>query len=97
MRTGRNRMNTLSRIGAKELAVVILDDSGNVHYDFDKLSDKAKFVGFQCGFESHWIAVQSYLNCEISDCEAEEIATEYLEEKGWFNDSDENHSADYIL
>lgn len=89
-------MNHINRVAARELACIILDDSGNIHCDFSKLSDKAKFVGFQCGFECHWVAVQSYLNCEISDCEAEEIAIDYLEEKGWFS-SEENHSADYII
>ena len=45
---------------------------------------KCKLVGWQCGFEPHFIAVVDAYDCEVDDDEAEEIAVDYLEEKNWF-------------
>ena len=60
--------------------------------------DKFKLVGWQCGFEPMFIAVVDYLDGEhgeLSDEEAEELATDYLEEINWFSDGPTD--ADYIL
>ena len=47
---------------------------------------KCKLVGWQCGFEPHFIAVVDAYGCEVEDDEAEEIAVDYLEEQNWFAD-----------
>ena len=52
-------------------------------------------VGWQCGFEPLFVAVHSYLDCQIDDDEAEDMATEYLAERGWF--SGEPTECDYII
>lgn len=54
-----------------------------------------KLVGWQCGFEPLFVAVWSYLDLELDDDEAEELATELLIEKKWFNGKP--HSADFII
>ena len=41
-------------------------------------------VGWQCGFEPMFVAVHSYLDVRIDADEAVEMATEYLDEIGWF-------------
>lgn len=41
-------------------------------------------VGWQCGFEPLFVAVHSYLDVKLTDQDAEEMATEYLAEIGWF-------------
>lgn len=61
-----------------------------------KLDKKnAVLVGWQCGFEPMYVAVQSYLGGELTEEEAEDIAKDFLEEKKWF--SGESKDADYIL
>lgn len=55
----------------------------------------SRLVGWQCGFEPLFVAVHSYLDVIIDDEEAEEMATEYLDELGWFGD--EERSADYVI
>jgi len=63
---------------------MVLDDTGNVQ-EPDHLSPNATLVAWQCGFEPYVIAVQSYLpNIRIDAGDAEEIATDYLRELGWF-------------
>lgn len=56
----------------------------------------SKLVGWQCGFEPLFVAVHSYLDVELDDCEAEEMAADYLEEIGWFGASG-RRDADYII
>jgi hypothetical protein len=51
-------------------------------------------VGYQCGFEPMFVAVHSYLDVQVSEEDAEEMAREYLTEIGWW---DEPKDADYIL
>lgn len=41
-------------------------------------------VGWQRGFEPLFVAVHSYLDVHLEDDEAEEMAREYLTERGWF-------------
>ena len=50
------------------------------------LKPDAILVGWQCGFEPLFVAVQSYLPGTTIDLdEAAEIATDYLTEIGWFH------------
>ena len=59
---------------------------------------KVKLVGWQCGFEPLFVAVWSYLDVDLTDDEAEEIAADLLEEKKWFSFSSEKRPpADYVL
>ena len=56
----------------------------------------AVLVGWQCGFEPLFIAVQSYIpGVVLTAEEAEELATDYLTERKWF--SDEPREADYVI
>ncbi len=62
----------------------------------------ARLVGWQCGFEPLFVAVWSYLpGVTLDDGEAEAIARDLLEERGWFgtdsNDSNDSRPADYVL
>lgn len=59
-------------------------------------------VGWQCGFEPLFVAVHSCLDVRLDDDEAEEMAREFLEERGWFAanpgfPTDDDHSADFII
>jgi hypothetical protein len=42
-------------------------------------------VGWQCGFEPLFVAVHSYLDVALTEEEATELATDYLDEIGWFS------------
>lgn len=55
----------------------------------------ARLIGWQCGFEPMFIAVWSYLGIRLDDDAATEIATDYLDECGWF--ADEPTEPDYII
>jgi hypothetical protein len=60
----------------------------------------SKLVGWQCGFEPLFVAVHSYLDVSIDDSDAEDMAAEYLEERGWFGDNRANYErapADYVI
>jgi len=61
----------------------------------DEMPNNARLVGWQCGFEPLFVAVWSYLNVELEDAEAEEIARDYLTERKWF--AREPTEADYII
>ena len=61
-----------------------VDDAGSPHAQ--PITDCTKLVGWQCGFETMFVAVHSYLNCACDDDEAKELATDYLCEIGWFGD-----------
>ena len=51
------------------------------------LLDKCTLVGWQCGFEPLFVAVYDYvLDCRPTEEDAEEIASGYLSEIGWFSD-----------
>lgn len=56
---------------------------------------RSVLVGWQCGFEPLFVAVHSYLDVELDDQDAEEIAQEYLAERNWF--AGEPTEADYII
>lgn len=56
-----------------------------------------RFVGYQCGFEPLIVAVWSYLpGCTVDDEEAESLARDYLQERGWFGD-EEPEAATFIV
>ena len=57
---------------------------------------RSVLVGWQCGFEPLFVAVHSYLDVELSDDEAEDIARDYLVERRWFAD-EQSTAADYII
>ena len=61
----------------------------------DDMPPTARLVGWQCGFEPLFVAVWSYLDVELEDAEAEEIARDYLIERNWF--AGHPTYADYIL
>lgn len=56
---------------------------------------RSVLIGWQCGFEPLFVAVHSYLDVELDDQEAEEIAQEYLAERNWF--AGEPTEADYVI
>lgn len=73
-----------------------VDDALNERHSID-MPANARLVGWQCGFEPLFVAVWSYLDVELSADEAEEIATDLLQEKHWFTDNDNPPAADYVL
>lgn len=77
-----------------------LDDSLNVRTG-EVIPLKARLVGWQCGFEPMFVAVWSYLPGVVLDAsDAEDIATDYLKEIGWFEHMDEDIEppiADYVI
>jgi hypothetical protein len=59
---------------------------------------RTRLVGWQCGFEPLFVAVYSYLpNVRVSEEEAQEIAKDYLLERGWFSDPDADNDPDYVF
>jgi hypothetical protein len=89
------KANTMSRSDALKYVSYVVDDALSI-LPLSKLDKKnAVLVGWQCGFEPLFVAVQSYLNVKITEDEAEDIARDLLEEKKWF--SKEPKDADYIL
>jgi hypothetical protein len=59
------------------------------------MPNTARLVGWQCGFEPLFVAVWSYLDVQLDDDEAAELARDYLAERKWF--ADEPTEPDYIL
>lgn len=84
----------MNREQALPYVSVALDDAQAV-LNVDSIPDKARLVGWQCGFEPMFVAVWSYLDVRLDDDEAEDIAKTYLEEKGWFSFG--SRDADYII
>jgi hypothetical protein len=73
-------------------------DDALAERSIDDMPANARLVGWQCGFEPLFVAVWSYLNVELEDAEAEEIARDYLLERRWFSDHrSRNIEADYII
>lgn len=71
----------------------------NDDQNVDSFSHPSVLVGWQCGFEPLFVAVHSHMGAgadyEIDDEEAEELATDYLRERGWFGDNE--REPDYII
>jgi hypothetical protein len=75
----------MNRTQALTYVAYLLDDALTPR-DLADLKPDARLVGWQCGFEPMFVAVQSYIEgVRIEADEAEEIATDYLEEIGWFS------------
>lgn len=74
----------------------VLDDALNDDHTIADMLPNARLVGWQCGFEPMFIAVQSYLpNTRVDDDDAIEIAMDYLAEKKWF--SGEPTEPDHVI
>lgn len=77
---------TITREQAIPYVGYVLDDALSPH-PLAEMLPNATLVGWQCGFEPMFVAVQSYLpDTLIDQSDAEEIATDYLVEIGWFSD-----------
>lgn len=70
----------------------------------EPLPAEARLVGWRCGFKPLFVAVHSYLpGVRLDDQEAEDLAADYLRERGWFtvpagaNADDFTIPADYIV
>lgn len=61
------------------------------------VTEKSILVGWQCGFEPLFVAVNSYLDVTLSSEEAEELAIDYLKDRKWFSDPDADNFATYII
>lgn len=70
----------------------LAEDTDDTEHTFDYPS---VLVGWQCGFEPLFVAVHSYLDVEIGDDEAMDLARDYLAERGWF--AGEPTEPDYII
>lgn len=81
---------------ALPFVVHVLDDALSDDHKISDILPNARLVGWQCGFEPMFVAVQSYLpNTRVDDSDAIEIATDYLSEIGWF--SGEPTDPDYVI
>ncbi len=84
----------LSRMDSLKYVSYVVDDNAT-QIPSNKLDKKkAVLVGWQCGFEPLFVAVQSEF-LKLTAADAEDIAKEFLEKKRWF--SGEPTDADYIL
>jgi len=89
------RSNIVTREQALPYVTACVDDALAVR-SIDEMPDNARLVGWQCGFEPLFVAVWSYLpGIELEDSEAEEIARDYLLERGWFSTA--QTEADFII
>ena len=68
----------------------IIRESGQQGFEYGSV-----LVGWQCGFEPLFVAVHSYLDVELDDDEAEELARDFLAEREWF--AGEPEDADFII
>ena len=72
-----------------------VDDAGSS--EPRAITDKTRLVGWQCGFEPMFVAVHSYLDgCQCDDIESEDLASDYLDEIGWFSGG-KTKSPDFLL
>jgi hypothetical protein len=88
------RILIMTREQALPYVAYCVDDALSEREIKDMPSD-ARLVGWQCGFEPMFVAVWSYLDLELDDQEAEELAVELLIERKWF--SGRPTPADYVL
>jgi hypothetical protein len=52
-------------------------------------------IGWQCGFEPLFVAVNS--SGKLCMADAEDIAKDYLRERGWFADDYADNACDYAI
>ncbi len=82
---------------AKQYTAFALDDALALR-DPSEAPEGAVYVGWQCGFEPLFVAVWSYLpGVRLDEGEAEDIARDYLLERGWFSDPSAENWADFIV
>lgn len=94
--THNRTSSRLTRDMALPYVSYVLDDALSADHTLADIRLDARLVGWQCGFEPLFVAVQSYISGVVLDeSEAEEIAADYLDEIGWF--TDEVRDADYII
>lgn len=95
-----------TRKQALEYVAYVVDDAGSAQEAQPETLDlvrergsqfayPSKLVGWQCGFEPLFVAVHSYLDVELTDDEAIEIASDFLAERGWF--AGEPKEPDYVI
>jgi len=88
---------TIQREDAIDFVAYVVDDAGAarplgddqhaiVRETDGEFEYPSVLVGWQCGFEPLFVAVHSYLDVELDDDEAIELATDYLIECEWFSD-----------
>jgi hypothetical protein len=96
----------MNRDMAKPYVAFVVDDAGSgrelgedihavIREEGNEFDYPSVLVGWQCGFEPLFVAVHSYLDVELDDDEAEEMARDYLAERGWFNG--EPRDADFVI
>jgi hypothetical protein len=74
-----------------------VDDAGSSNeFDVNKAEGPVTLVGWQCGTEPMFVAIKSYIGVRLSEDDSVELATDLLEEIGWFGESDVK-DPDYIL
>jgi hypothetical protein len=89
---------TTTRAEALSYVIAALDDALSVRSERDAaIPAHARLVGWQCGFEPAFVAVWSYLDVQLDDDEAADIAKDYLNEIGWFSNPDSDNEPDYII
>jgi hypothetical protein len=86
--------NKMTREQALPYVAYCVDDALSER-EIKDMPDNARLVGWQCGFEPMFVAVWSYLDLDLDDDEAEQLAVELLIERKWF--ADKPTSADYII
>lgn len=86
----------MTREMAKPYISFVLDDALSDAHTVADVQPNARLIGWQCGFEPLFVAVQSYLpNVTLTLDEAHDIAKDYLTEKKWF--AGEPTDADYLI
>jgi len=73
-----------------------IDDAMSTHEQ--PVTPRTTLVGWQCGFEPMFVAVNSYLDgCVVEEDEAVELATALLQEIKWFSDNQGPNEPDYVI
>lgn len=89
-----------SRKTALKYVSFVLDPGGR-KLPNSKLDPKQSIlVGWQCGFEPLYVAINVGGYGKMDESHAEDLAREFLESKGWFKAEDlvdEDKECDYIL
>ena len=73
----------------------VLDTALSPDHTAEEIGPGTYLVGYQCGFEPLVVAVIASYTEVVDAADAEEIATDYLEEIGWFASDD--HDASFVV